>query len=46
MLRSIGMRMGEGWLGHLQKLESIARVLQVFKCENKNVPVHKNRGTS
>ena len=38
--------MGEGWLGHLQKSESTVRVLQVFGCENMNVLVHKNRGTS
>ena len=38
--------MGEGWLGNLQKSESIVRVLQVFRCENMNVPIHKNRATS
>ena len=45
MLRSVGTRMGEGWLGHLQKSESIIRVLQVFRCENMNGPIHKNWGT-
>ena len=38
--------MGEGWLGHLQKLESTVRVLQVFGCENMNVLVHKKKATS
>ena len=46
MLRSVGTRMGEGWLGHLQKLKSTFMVLQVFGCDNMNVPVHKNRATS
>ena len=45
MLRLVGTRMGKGWLGHLQKSESIVRVLQVFGCENMNVHVHKNRAT-
>ena len=43
---SVGKRMGEGWLGHLQKSRSTVRVLQVFGCENMNVPVHKNRAMS
>ena len=38
--------MGEGWLGHLQKSESTVKVLQVFRCENMNVHVHKIRATS
>ena len=46
MLRSIGTRMGEGWLGHLQKSGSTVRVLQVFGCENMNIPVHKNKAMS
>ena len=45
MLILVGTRMGEGWLGCLQKLRSIVRVLQVFGCENMNVLVHKNRAT-
>ena len=46
LLRSVGTRMGECWLGHLQKSESTVRVFQVFECENMTVPVHKNRATS
>ena len=45
MLRSVRTRMGEGWLGHLQKSGSIVRVLKVFGCENMNVHVHKNKAT-
>ena len=45
-LKSVGTMMGEGWLGHLQKSESTVTVLQVFGCENMNIPVHKNRATS
>ena len=46
MLRSIRTRMGEGWLGYLQKSGSTVRILQVFGCENMKVHVHKNRATS
>ena len=46
MLRSIGTRLGEVYLGCLQKSESNVRVSQGFGCENMNVPVHKNRATS
>ena len=46
MLRSVGTRMGEDWLGHLQKSKSTVRVLQVFGCKNVIVLVHKNRATS
>ena len=46
MLRLVRTRMGEGWLGHLQKSGSTDGVLYVFGCENMNVPIHKNGGTS
>ena len=41
----VGTRMGEGWLGCLQKLRSTVRVFMVFGCENMNVLVYKNRAT-
>ena len=46
MLRLVGTRLDEGWLGHFQRIQKGNYGFKICVCGNMNVHVHKNRAMS